>query len=230
MNMKALSEKLQKAVKNLAADDKTFSKQEKEMLAYMYEKYGVEFQVDWSARTIYKDSYDSWNCSIKGNTNEDARGKIEVHRWRNRKDNPYADTYFPILIREEIEKRVHKVFEGYIEPCKAYVKADANYVDNKFCSIDQIDQYLEEKGTRGTEYYITILIPDDGDEKRAEELEEKVLERLKIANIGNCHYNIFWMDKNVYEGMTNSKSNGLHMMKRKDKGIYNKYISRQMHK
>ena len=120
---RAIAEKLQDVVKLMAGDDRGFAQVEKEMLAYMYGKYGVEFQVERSSKTIYSDGYDCWHCSIRGNTDENAKGKIEVHRWRNRKNNLYADTYLSILIRGENEKRVNEALEGYMEPLKVANKS-----------------------------------------------------------------------------------------------------------
>lgn len=52
-------------------------KQTEEMFVHMYEKYGGEFQIDWESRTV-TGSYDSYNLSLKGNTDEEQKGLVQV--------------------------------------------------------------------------------------------------------------------------------------------------------
>lgn len=68
----------------------TFEERTEQMHAYMQEKYGVEFQVDWSSQAVTRE-YHSWNCSLKGNMDEDKKGEIEVNLWYDKEGEPFGD-------------------------------------------------------------------------------------------------------------------------------------------
>lgn len=175
----------------------SFEERTQEMLDHMYEKYGIELQVDWSSQAVTRE-YHSWNCSIKGNTDESQRGKIEVQRWHDNEEDPFCDNYFSIMVREIVEERVKAELDDCAEQYKAYV-IGAGIVDNKYTSVDQLDECLEEYGKKFTGHAVKVVVPDQGDEAANEALTKEISECLKNANIGNPYLNIFCMSKEKYE-------------------------------
>ena len=180
----------------------TFEERTQEMLAHMNEKYGVEFQVDWSSQAVTRE-YHSWNCSIKGNTDESQRGKIEVQRWHDKEEDPFTDTYFSIMVQGVVEERVIASLSGVTEQYKLYV-GDSNFVDNKYYSVEQFDQYLEEYGNDFTGHVVKVAVLDQGDEAANEALAKQIKECLISANIGNPYFNVFCVSAEVYEGLNKS--------------------------
>jgi len=174
-----------------------FEARTQEMLEHMNEKYGIELQVDWSSQAVTRE-YHSWNCSIKGNTDESERGKIVVQRWHDREDEPFSDNYFSIMVRGIIEERVKAALNECLEEYKTYV-VDEGIIDNKYTSVDQLDECLEEYGNKFTGHTVKVVVPDQGDEAANEALAKKVSECLRNANIGNPYLNIFCVSEDKYE-------------------------------
>jgi len=177
-------------------------KKEAEMLAHMYEKYGVELQVVGFAETIHSYSYDTWHCTVIGESNLDENEQIEVHRWRNRKEDKFADTYFPVVIRAEVDSRVNKKLEEVFDEYKMYVMDSGVFVDNKYASVEQYEEYLEEVGNDCADYVVKVILHDCGSEAANERLVQQVLENLREANIGNPYMNVFCMTEDKYEEIT----------------------------
>jgi len=177
-------------------------KKEAEMLAHMYEKYGVELQVVGFAETIHSYSYDRWYCTVIGESNLDEKEQINVNRWRNRKENKFSDDYYPVVIRAEVESRVNKKLEEILDEYKMYVKSMGSYVDNKYSSLEQYEEYLEEKGNDCACYVVKVILHDCGSEAANEKLVQQVLENLREANIGNPYMNVFCMTEDKYEEIT----------------------------
>jgi len=177
-------------------------KKEAEMLAHMYEKYGVELQVEGFAETIHNDSYDRWYCTVIGESNLDEKEQINVNRWRNREENKFSDDYYPVVIRAEVESRVNKKLEEILVEYKMYVKSTGSYVDNKYSSLEQYEEYLEEKGNDCACYVVKVILHDCGSEAANEKLVQQVLENLREANIGNPYMNVFCMTEDKYEEIT----------------------------
>lgn len=221
--LEKLGKKLEKSLSLLVTGKKNFEKQQQEMLEHMYKKYGIRLQVDWSDKTVYADGYNQWNCSIEGTTNENQKGKIEVIRWRKKREQQFEDTYYPILISSEIENRVHKALDKYFDEYKAYVRPDNTYVANKFNSINQIEEYFKEKPAECTCYHVTIHLPDHAN-NNYDKTEKKLSEILKSADIDNCYYIIYWTDKEIYNNITSENSININTMKKNGKKIYNKRI------
>lgn len=224
IDLKTLGKKLEKSLTLLVTSKKNFEKQEKEMLEHMRNKYGIQLQVDWSDRTVYAHSYNSWNCSIEGTTDKSQQGKIEVIRWRNKKSDPFEDNYYPILISSEIEKRVNNVFKEHFNEYKLYVRPEREFIDNKFNSISQLSQYLLEKKSKHACYYVVIHFPDK-ENNNYEETEQKVSELLKNADIDDCNYVIFWSNRQTYNTITYENSSHINM-----KNLYNKRIKNTIYK
>lgn len=208
-------------VLGLAGCGPTFEERTEEMLAYMNAKYGVEFQVDWDSQALTRE-YHSWNCSIKGNTDESQRGKIEVQNWYDKEEEPYVDTYFSIMVYPVVEERVTAALNGVTEQYKIYV-GDSSFVDNKYHSIEQFDEYLKEYGNDFAGYVVKVAVPDQGDEATNEALSHQIKECLVSANIGNAYFNIFFMSEEVYESM--DKSNMMDV--KQDSYVY-RYAGRVM--
>ena len=180
----------------------TFEERTQAMLVYMQEKYGVEFQVDWSSRSVTRD-YHSWNCSLKGNTDENKKGEVEVYQWYMKEGEPYWDTYFSIMIRGEVEERVLSVLSDIAEPYKLAI-VGSGFLDIKYDSIEQLDQYLEEEGNELTVYGVQIAVHDQGDAELNKALFRQLKECLKKANIGNPYFNLFFLSAEQYEGVDKS--------------------------
>lgn len=186
----------------------TFEERTEQMHAYMQEKYGVEFQVDWDSQAVTRE-YHSWNCSLKGNTDENKKGKIEVQNWYGREEESFVDTYFSILIQDVTEERIRAAFADMTELYKLDV-ADSGFVDNKFTSVDQYDQFLEERGNDLNAHAVKVVLLDQGSEEANEALAEKFMQQLKKANIGNVYCNIYCVTKEIYETVEESNITGLN--------------------
>ena len=181
--------------------------EEKEaMLEYMYDKYGVEFQVDSSTIKMTTRSY-IFRCSLKGTTNEDEKAQITVYKHTDNREEPYEDTYFPMLICDDIEERVIQELDGKIEPYKAYVYANLTcFVNNKYREGEQLDQYLEEYGDKSIAYSIAVFVLDQGTNEENKELAQEILDILKESDIGNAGIAILCLEENVYAERTRDNS------------------------
>lgn len=175
----------------------TFEERTEQMHAYMQEKYGVEFQVDWCSQAVTRE-YHSWNCSLKGNTDEEKKGEIEVNLWYEEEEEPFGDTYFSILTQSVTEERVRAAFTDITEQHKLYVNG-SGFLDNKFTSVEQYDQFLEEKGNAFSVHVVKVVLVDQGSEEADEALAEKFIQRMKNAAIGNVYVNVFFVTEEKYE-------------------------------
>lgn len=175
----------------------TFEERTEQMHTYMQEKYGVEFQVDWSSQAVTRE-YHSWNCSLKGNTDEEKKGEIEVNLWYEEEEEPFGDSYFSVLTQSVTEERVRTAFAAMEEMYKIDV-AGSGVVDNKFTSVDQYDQFLEEKGNDMNLHAVKVVLLDQGSEEANVALVEKFIQQMKKANIGNVYCNIYCVAEAIYE-------------------------------
>ena len=157
-------------------------KQTKEMFAHMYEKYGVEFQIDWESRTV-TGSYDSYNLSLKGNTDEEQKGLVQVEYWFDT-DNLWRDNYFVILTQPVVQERIENVINDAF-PYKMKISPRSYSVDNKYRSVEQFDEYVKERGDNISGHSIRIFVQDQGSEAENIRFEKEVKELLRKANIGN---------------------------------------------
>ena len=181
--------------------------EEKEaMLEYMYDKYGVEFQVDWSAIKMTTETY-IFNCSIKGTTDENEKGQITVYWHTEESGEPCHDTYFPILISDNIEERVIQELDGKIQPYKAYVDARHSYVDNKYRAEEQLDQYLEECGDKDIACSLGIYVLDQGSDEANEAFVQEILGIVSEAKTGTLSTGIFFLEESIFEERTRYNSN-----------------------
>ena len=180
--------------------------EEKEaMLEYMYDKYGVEFQVDWSTIKMTTETY-IFNCSLKGTTDENEKGKTTVYWHTEESGEPCHDTYFPTLICDDIEKRVLQELDGKIEPYKVYVDAGDSWADNKYRSKEQLDQYLEECGDNHIACELVIYVLDQGSDEANEAFAQEILEIVSEAETGTLYTVILCLEESVFEERMRSGS------------------------
>lgn len=161
---------------------RTQKEQTEEVLAHMYEKYGVEFQIDWESQTV-TGSCDSYNLSLKGNTDEALRGKVQVEYWFD-SENPWRDNYFLVLAQSVVQERVKNAI-GDAFLYKMEIRTNLDAVDNKYCSVEQFDEYLTERGEKISGHSLNLLVQDQGSEEANIRFEQEVKELLRNADIGN---------------------------------------------
>ncbi len=130
---------------------------EEEMLAHMYEKYGVEFEVQEFIGRGIDCSYDVWYCNAKGDHPETDR--IEVHRWYGGEETEYSDDYFSRLVRDEVERKIGEVVDNYVPEYKIYMSLGTTYASEEYCSITQLEDYVQDPD-RGSAFKIFIYLLD----------------------------------------------------------------------
>ena len=92
--------------------------EEKEaMLEYMYDKYGVEFQVDWSAIKMTTETY-IFNCSLKGTTDENEKGQITASLPEGIYKVIEVEALEEYKLEEDISKRSYTFGIGRSKPAK----------------------------------------------------------------------------------------------------------------
>ena len=185
----------------------SFAERTEDALAHMKEKYGVEFQVDWDSQAVTRE-YHSWNLSPVGNTDEELRGAAEVHFFYGEEDtgaDAYKDTYFAVMVEEPLQKKVEEILKDKLGGCKVYVNSGSDFVDNKYTSLEQLEEYLEETKSTFSCHSISLTLKDLGSEEANAAQVQEYLDLLRAANMGNPYMSINCVSEEVYEQVSKDR-------------------------
>lgn len=158
-----------------------------EMLAHMYEKYGVEFEIINYIPVNVDCSYDVWLCDVK--QGEPSMEPIEVHRYS---EDEYIDNYYTELAREEIESRAMKAILQVADEGKVYLSS-LKYAEEEYRTLEQLDSFLlTDRG----QYAFSMFIYIKDCEKegiRNQDVIEKLLIALQNGNLGKPRVRVFFI-------------------------------------
>ena len=178
----------------------------KETLAYMKEKYcGQEFV---AVNVVEEAKHTIINCYPKGSDIE--TDPVRVERTIVDGDAEYRDTYFNILIREDLEADVQDMCKDLnLTMIVMFTGSSGLYVDNQFDGTKTYADYKEwEKDhTFLEEFDVYIYMEEDADfEKTAIEILDQLEDGGMYALLNMCFYPIdTYTEENIQNDMSGIK-------------------------
>ena len=146
-----------------------------ELLRYLSEKYGREF----TALALERGYSDYLHCYLKGG--DPKADNVGVQRITRDTGVEYKDTYFGIVIREELENEVVSICSDIDLPMQAQYDSISQFFNNIFDSTKNYDDFKRwvENGNPWR-FTVTIVIALD-DTDKAEAYANHIFEQLSEA-------------------------------------------------
>lgn len=158
-----------------------------EMLAHMYEKYGVEFEIQSYIPQNVDCSYDVWFCNAKDNDPE--LDKIEVHKYSK---DEYIDNYYTRLVREEIEKRAMDVILQVAEEGKVYLST-LKYAEEEYTMPDQLDEFLQTDRGQYAFGMMVYIMDREKEGIKNQDVIDKLQAGLLEGGVGKPRVRVFFI-------------------------------------
>jgi len=148
------------------------------MLEHLKEKYGQEFVPGYMAGIS---TYPTLFCYPKGGDPETDRVWIEMTEYTDGSFS-FRDTYFGIIIREDVEAEVLAACSDLPLPMKAYFDSGDGAYNNLFDSTKTYADLKEDEIDSGERYNhaVTIAIPFDGtDDDEKEKYATQIFDKIE---------------------------------------------------
>lgn len=173
-----------------------------EILAHLNDKYGIEF----TAIALERNYDDILYCYVQGG--DPKADIVRAVRTTRDKAKEYRDTYFGIVIREEIEAEIMSVCSDISLPMQAFYLSNFLYYDNIF---DGTKNYLDFKKWIGSgnsmRFTVTVILSLD-DSNEGETYANQVYEKLRKAGFkGLAH--VCFMPNKGFKNLTRTNLNDL---------------------
>jgi hypothetical protein len=168
-----------------------------EILAHMYEKYGVEFNIrghDWDRYQDMLTLYPVWG------TFEHER--VRVNRRVINGEVSILDTYFNIIMREDHEAEVLGFLSDIDLPMKAFSHGSGGFLDNIFDGTKTFADFRREGSGAVQSLSVSIAVSYDGDRENHETIANQIFDALAEAGYaGLVHLSIF-DDDELFQTLT----------------------------
>ena len=146
-----------------------------EVLAHMYAKYGVEFNIrghDWDRHRDRLTLYPVWG-TFEGE-------RVDVQRRVVDGGVVFSDSYFGIMIREDVEAEVLGMLSEVDLPMKAFYNRGTSSFDNMFDGTKTFADLRQWRADEGIPWspIIALVVSYDGDKENHEAVAEKIFDAL----------------------------------------------------
>ena len=180
---------------------------EKRMLRHLREKYGQEFiTLGMRGGGYFGGGSSILDCYPAGGDPDVDYVCVEML------GTTIDDTYFGIIIREDVEAEVLAVLSDLPLPMKAYFRGDAGYFDETFDGTKTYADFKQWEINRGKRYRfkVTVAVPmDDTDKSEKEEYAKQIFDRLEKDNFHGRVFVRFYPSE-VFEKLTRANYIDLH--------------------
>ena len=175
-----------------------------ELLTHLYEKYGVEFE---PIKLVRGGGSNTLYCYPKGGCPEEDR--IWVNKERVQGEMYFRDTYFTIIIREDLEAEVFAAISDLPLPKKVLLESDTLIFDpsNIFESTKTYADLMQaiNDGNASARFSIAVAISaDDLNESEREEYANQIFDRLEKDGFPGL-VNILFYPSEAFEKITRSR-------------------------
>ena len=143
-----------------------------EILEHLYKKYGIEFEA--ISLDLGQDAF-LIAYPKGGDINTDI---VQVQRIKRDGVVEFKDTYFGIIIREEIENEITNILSDIDLPFKVFAASDMFYFNNIFDSTKALSDYRQWEGSHGLQANIVFELEDF---TNAEDYANRVFNKLEEA-------------------------------------------------
>ena len=151
------------------------------MLKHLREKYGQEFVATGMTGSSNFGGDPVLFCYPKGGDPETDKVRATMSKLKNG-ERSFEDTYFGIIIREDLESEVLAALPDLQLPMKAYFNCTSFYYDESFDSTKTYVDFKQWEIDSGKSKLldITIAIPMDGtDKSKKEEYANRIFDILE---------------------------------------------------
>ena len=132
---------------------------ENEMLKYLNERYGEEFESEYMAEPSF--AYNYYRMTAYPKENKDDTFEVEAHKYGNSKFH-YFDSYYGIKITKEYEEYVRNIINDFFPIFKCYIDFSKDVFPEDFDVKTKLsDLLIYEFKDRSPYPYIDVCIPSN---------------------------------------------------------------------
>jgi hypothetical protein len=216
-NIEKISEEMQQSSER---STRQAEKIRDEMLQYMNAKYGKEFlAVSLDQRGI-DNSKDVFKCYAKGE-NPDT-DYASVYRMGTGNNISYSDTYFGVIVRDDVETEISSICRELSLDSKAFFSFARYCYDSIYDSTKTYADFLEDEDRPGIAVKVGVAFEQDGD---AESISEQIFQIMEDRGFRG-YLNIHFITKEAFDNLSWENSDkilsplGDHILARYAKSIY----------
>ena len=162
-----------------------------QMLQHMKEKYGIEFVAYDLEQCSYNQSYDRFRCYPKdGDPKTDL---VEVYRNGKGNDITYKDTYFGIIIREDIEAEIMNNCQQLSLEAKVFCPHGSVY-DNMYDSTKGYADFKNDKNAPSLVVRIGVVFEPHFD---TENICNELFQTMEAKGLRGT-FNVYFITKEAF--------------------------------
>jgi len=194
-----------------------------EILAHMYEKYGVEFNViaiDFSRTREYINMYPVGGCPEADNVRAVRMivdgNVVETH-----------DSYFGIIIREDAEAYVSAMLTDIDLPMNVFFESLVQHFDNIFDgtkTFADFQRIANESADISSRFNVAIIVSHDGDVEERQNVSEQIFDALTKGEFGGLAL-VMFLPSEGFEKNTRTNRSELSNEFRESTTIFNRRIN-----
>lgn len=190
-----------KAADSETQESRNHAKEEKrkeEVLAYLEERYGEEFEIASYRGMSYAYDYVQMYAYPKGYSDEAHQFKIQG-RLNGEGKMEYVDSYVMVKLTDDYEAYIDPIIGEYFDEYKCYVRFDSEWLTNNLPTDTQLEDLWELHANADYPLpRIFLYLKSNQKEKYNDNSICKMAEKLQKSNVRGLLSVVFYYNDDIY--------------------------------